>query len=90
MEPTVTGELKICLNGHASLTKMAAMPIDIKKHLNMIFFRTKNVLKLSLGIEHCGWESYQLYSNSNPTVTFKLFYGTVKFASIYIYIYIYV
>ena len=58
--PSAKGELKFCFNDHASGTKMAAIPIDVENHLK-IFFRTKKPLKLSLRIEHCGLEIYQLY-----------------------------
>ena len=31
--PSVKGELEIYFNGHASMTKMAATPIDVENHL---------------------------------------------------------
>ena len=55
VEPSVKGELKMCFNGHASMTKMATIPIDVENCLK-IFFRTKKASKLSLNIEHCRWE----------------------------------
>ena len=69
VEPSVKKELKFCTNGHASVIKMAAILTDFENHLK-IFFRTKKALKLSLGIEHYGWEIYQL---CNPRLTVNLF-----------------
>ena len=45
--------LKICFNDHGTVTKMAAVRIDVENHLKT-FFRRKKALKLSLNIEHCG------------------------------------
>ena len=45
------GILSVCSNGSASLKKMAAMPIyGKKKHLKVLFSRTKAVPRLNLGI----------------------------------------
>ena len=37
--PSVKRDLKICLSDHASITNMAAIPIDVENHLK-IFTRT--------------------------------------------------
>ena len=34
VEPSVKGELKICLDGHVSVTKMVAITIDNEKKTN--------------------------------------------------------
>ena len=56
MEPSVKGELEICLNGHTSTTKKAAIPLDVENHLKL-FFRTKKAFKLSLILEQCAGKS---------------------------------
>ena len=61
MEPSVKRDLKICLNGHASVTKMAAI-ILVENHLQ-IFFR----IKRAFSIEHRGLELI-LYLFSMTTV----------------------
>ena len=49
VEPSIKGESKICFNGHASVTKITAIPIDVENHLKI--FRSKKALKLSLSME---------------------------------------
>ena len=63
------GNLNKCFNSHASMTKIAAVPKDVGNHLK-IFFRTKEVLKRCLSIEHWGLE---ITSFINPRLTVDLF-----------------
>ena len=51
--PTVEGMLIIYSNGSAPLNKIAAMLI-YGKTLKIFFSSTKKVLRMNLGIQHCG------------------------------------
>ena len=64
--------LSICLNGSASLDKMAAMPIYGKKHWKIFFFRIKEASRLNLVTEHWGLKVIQVCLNRDPWLIFDL------------------
>ena len=57
VEPSVKGILNICIIGHTSMTKMAAIPIDDENDWKIIF-KIKKTVKLGLCIELCEWEIF--------------------------------
>ena len=56
------------------MTKMAAMPIYVKKKtLKIFFFGSLWPTSLKLGIQHWALAYHQIYSNDDPMLTFDLF-----------------
>ena len=41
---------KVCSNGPGHMAKMAAVPINGKKHLKIFFSRTRRLMNLGLGM----------------------------------------
>ena len=53
--------------GH--MTKMTAMPIYGKKHLKIVFSRTRRPVILGLGMYHWGCGAFLICSNNDPKLT---------------------
>ena len=51
------------------MTKMAAMPIYVKKTLKIFFSRTRRPMNLKLGMKHQGMELYKVDINHDPGLT---------------------
>ena len=64
---------KVNINGPGHMTKMTAMAINSKKHLNIFFSKTKMPIIQKLGIKHQGEELYKVYVNHDPGMTLTYF-----------------
>ena len=60
--------MKVCINSHGHMTKMATMAIN-----NKIFFRIRRPMILKLGMKHQGMEVYKIYINHDPGMTLTIF-----------------
>ena len=65
--------MKVCINGHGHMTKMAAMAINIKKPLKIFFSRTRRPMILKLGMKHQAMELYKVCINYDPEMTLTFF-----------------
>ena len=65
--------MKVYINGHGHMTKMAAMAINSKKCLKIFFFRIRRPMILKLGVKHLGMELYKVYINHDPGMTLNYF-----------------
>ena len=61
--------MKVYINGLGHMTKMAAMPIYVKKTLKIFFSRTRIPMILKLGMYHWGLKLYKVYINDDPGLT---------------------
>ena len=61
--------MKVCINGHGHMTKMAAMAINSKNPLKIFFFRTRRPMNSKLGIKHLVMELYKVCINHDPGMT---------------------
>ena len=60
-------------NGSAPLKNMAVKPVMVKTLKIFFFSSTKTALRLHLGIQHRGFEVYQVCLNDETRMTFDLF-----------------
>ena len=72
--------MKVCINGHGHMTKMAAMAINSKK-LKKIFFRTRRPMILKLGMKYQGMEFYKVCINHDPGMTLTYFTARSTYVS---------
>ena len=64
------------INGQGHITKIAAMAINSKKLLKIIFSRTRRPMILKLGMKHQAIKLYKVYINRDPWMT--LIYFTAR------------
>ena len=65
--------MKICSNGPAHITKMAAMPIYGINPLKIFFSETSMPVTFEHGIQHQGLEPIKFCSNDDPGLTLTYF-----------------
>ena len=65
--------MKVCINGHGHMTKLAAMAINRKKSLKIFFSRTRRPMILKLGMKHQAMELDKDYINHDPRMTLTYF-----------------
>ena len=66
--------MKLCMNSHGHMTKMATMAINNKNLLKKIFFfRTRRPMILKLGMNHQEMEVYKIHINHDPGLTLTNF-----------------
>ena len=74
MEHPWEGGMKVYINGQGHMTKMAAMAINSKSVLKSSFSELEgHYMILKLGVKHLGLESYKVYINHDPELTFTYF-----------------
>ena len=73
MEHPWEGEEKVYINGEGHMTKMAAMAINRKEALKIVFSRTRRPMILKLGMEHQWLKFYKVYINHDPGMTLTYF-----------------
>ena len=64
--------MKIYINGHGHMTKMAAMAIIAKTFKNL-FLQNRRPMILKLGMKHQAMEFYKVYINCDPWMTLTYF-----------------
>ena len=67
--------MKVYINGHDHMTKMAtiAKKKKKKKTLKIFLFRTRRSMILKISIKHQGMELYKLCINHDPGMTLTYF-----------------
>ena len=70
---------KVCSNGPGHVTKMAAMPIYVKKTLKIFFSGTKRPMTFKHGMHHRVLKYYQTCSNDDPGLTLTYFTARSNF-----------
>ena len=70
--------MKVCISGQGHMTKMAAMAINSKKTLKIIFSRTRRPMILKLGMKHLGEELYKIYINHDLGMTLTYFMANIS------------
>ena len=61
--------MKVCINSHGHMTKMAVNNNNLKK----VFFRTRRPMVFKLGMKHQGMEVYKICINYDPGMTLTYF-----------------
>ena len=64
------------------MTKMAAMPIYVKKTFKIFFSGTERQMNLKLGVQHRVLEYYQVCANDAPGLTLTFLYQGQIWSSI--------
>ena len=64
--------MKIYMNGHGHMTKMAAMAIKAKTFKNL-FLQNRRPRILKLGMKHQAMELYKVYIKCDPWMTLTYF-----------------
>ena len=65
--------MKVCINGHGHMTKMAAMAINSKKPLKIFISSTRRPMISKLGMKHQAMELFKVYINHDPGMTLTFF-----------------
>ena len=65
--------MKVCINSHGHMTKMATMAINNKNLKKIFFFRTRRPMILKIGMEHQGIEAYKIYITHDAGMTMTYF-----------------
>ena len=65
--------MKVCINSHGHMTKMATMAINNKNLKKIFVFITKRPIILKLGMKHKEMEIYNIYLNHDPGMTLTYF-----------------
>ena len=63
--------MKICINGHGHMTKMAVMAVNSENPQKGFFFRIRMPMLLKLGMKHQAMELYKvcIHVNHDPGIT---------------------
>ena len=65
--------MKVCINSHGHMTKMATMAVNNKNLKKNFFFRTRRHMILKLGMKHQGMEVYKSCINHDPGMILTYF-----------------
>ena len=73
------GGTKVCIDGPAHMTKMAATPMYGKKPPKLFFSGTGSPMILKFGIQDRGLKLYKVYISGDPGLTMTYFTARSNF-----------